>query len=100
MPPRLPNKDGRLFFVKLVLRTFLDNEAHKRIIYEYIMKLEITEPNHMESFQRELRSHTIQYEAIQGTEWKKITNHNIKQYQKIDSPPFYTGFNMIVVDGP
>jgi hypothetical protein len=54
----------------------------------------------MESFQRELRRHTIQYEAIQGTEWKKITNHIIKQYQKIDPPPFYTGFNMIVVDGP
>jgi hypothetical protein len=51
----------------------------------------------MESFQRELRRHTIQYEAIQGREWKKITNHIIKQYQKIYSPPFYTGFNMIVV---
>jgi hypothetical protein len=100
MPPGLPNKDGRLFFVKLVLHTFPDKEAHKRIIYEYILKLEITESNHMESFQRELRRHTIQYEAIQGMEWKKITNHIIKQYQKIDSPPFYTGFNMIVVDGP
>jgi hypothetical protein len=54
----------------------------------------------MESFQRELRRHTLQYEAIQGTEWKKITNHIIKQYQKIDSPPFNTGFNMIVVQGP
>jgi hypothetical protein len=54
----------------------------------------------MESFQRELRRHTIQYEAIQGMEWKKITNHIIKQYPKIDSPPFYTGFSMIVVDGP
>jgi hypothetical protein len=54
----------------------------------------------MESFQRELRRHAIQYEAVQGTEWKKITNHIIKQYQKIDSPPFYTGFNMLVVYGP
>jgi hypothetical protein len=54
----------------------------------------------MESFQRELRRHTIQYEAIQGTEWKKITNHIIKKDQKIYFPPFYTGFNMIVVDGP
>jgi hypothetical protein len=100
MPPRLPNRDGRLFFVKLVLHTFTDKEAHKRIIYEYILKLEITESNNMESFQQELRRHIIQYEAIQGTEWKKITNHIIKQYQKVDSPLFYTGFNMIVVDGP
>jgi hypothetical protein len=100
MPPGISNKDGRLFFIKLVLHTFLDKEAHKRIIYEYILKLEITESNNMESFQRELRRHVIQYEAIQGTKWKKITNHIIKQYQKIDSPPFYTGFNMIVVDGP
>jgi hypothetical protein len=46
------------------------------------------------------RRHTIQYEAIQGTEWKKITNHVIKQYQKVDSSPFYTGFNMIVVNCP
>jgi hypothetical protein len=79
MPPGLPNKDGRLFFVKLLTHTFRDKEAHKRIIYEYILKLEITESNHMESFQRELRRHTIQNEAIQGTEWKKITNHIIKQ---------------------
>jgi hypothetical protein len=100
MHPGLPNKDGRLFFIKLVLHTFLDKEAHKRIIYEYILKLKITESNNMEIFQRELRRHTIQYEAIQGMEWKKITNHIIKQYQKIDSPPFYTGFNMIAVDGP
>jgi hypothetical protein len=54
MPPGLPNKDGRLFFVKLVLHTFPDKEANKQIIYEYILKLEITESNHTESFQREL----------------------------------------------
>jgi hypothetical protein len=52
MPPGISNKDGRLFFVKLVLHTFPDKEAHKRIIYEYILKLEITESNNMESFQR------------------------------------------------
>jgi hypothetical protein len=52
MPPGLPNKDGRLFFVKLVLHTFPDKESYKRIIYEYILKLEITESNNMESFQR------------------------------------------------
>jgi hypothetical protein len=97
MPPGLPNKDRRLFFVTLVLHIFSDKEAYKRIIYEYILKLKITESNNMESFQRELRRHTIQYEAIQGMEWKKITNHVIKQYQKVDSPQFYTGFNMIVV---
>jgi hypothetical protein len=54
----------------------------------------------MEGFTRELRIHIKQYDVIQGSEWKKITNHIIKQYQKIDSPPFNTGFNMIIVQGP
>jgi hypothetical protein len=54
----------------------------------------------MEGFQQELRRHIKQYDAIQGSEWKKITNHIIRQYQKIDSPPFQTGFNMQVVTGP
>jgi hypothetical protein len=30
----------------------------------------------------------------------KITNHIIRQYQKIDSQPFNTGFNMIIVREP
>jgi hypothetical protein len=51
----------------------------------------------MEGFTRELLRHIKQYDAIQGSEWKKITKHIIKQYQKIDSPPFNTGFNMIVL---
>jgi hypothetical protein len=54
----------------------------------------------MESFTKELRRHIKQYDAIQGSEWKKITNHIIRKYQKIDSPPFNTGFNMIIVWGP
>jgi hypothetical protein len=54
----------------------------------------------MEGFTRELRRHIQQYDAIQGSKWKKITNHIIKQYQKIDSPPFNTRFNMIVVQDP
>jgi hypothetical protein len=86
MPIGLSNKDGRLFFIKLVSHTFPDKEAHNRIIYEYILKLEITESNNMEGFTRELRRHTKQYDAIQGSKWKKITNHIIKQYQKIDPP--------------
>jgi hypothetical protein len=100
MPTGMSNKYGRLFFIKLVSHTFPDKEAHKRIIYEYILKLEITESNNMEGFQRELRRHIKQYDVIQGSEWKKITNHIIKQYHKIDSPPFNTGFNMLVVTGP
>jgi hypothetical protein len=87
MPIGLSNKDGLIFFIKLVLHTFPDKEAHKRIIYEYILKLEITESNNMEGFQRELRRHIKQYNTIQGSEWKKITNHIIRKYQKIDSPP-------------
>jgi hypothetical protein len=31
---------------------------------------------------------------------KKITNHIIRQYYKIDSAPFETGFNMTVVSSP
>jgi hypothetical protein len=54
MPTGLSNKDGRLFFIKLVSHTFPEKEAHKRIIYEYILKLEITESKNMEGFQREL----------------------------------------------
>jgi hypothetical protein len=64
MPVGLSNKDGKLFFIKLVSHTFLDKEAHKRIIYEYILKLEITESNNMEGFQRELRRCINQYDAI------------------------------------
>jgi hypothetical protein len=54
----------------------------------------------MESFIRELRRHITQYDVIQGSEWKNITNHIIRQYQNIDSPPFSTGFNMIIIRGP
>jgi hypothetical protein len=68
MPIGLSNKDGRLFFIKLVSHTFPDKEAHKRIIYKYILKLEITESNNMEGFTRELRRHITQYDAIQGSE--------------------------------
>jgi hypothetical protein len=100
MPIGLSNKYGRLFFIKLVYQTFPDKEAHKLIIYKYILKLEITESNNMEGFTRELRRHIKKIDAIHRSEWKKITNHIIKQYHKIDSPPFNTGFNMIVVQGP
>jgi hypothetical protein len=57
MPPGLGHKDWRIYFIKLVSHTFPDKEAHKQIIYEYILKLEITESNNMESFTRELRRH-------------------------------------------
>jgi hypothetical protein len=57
MPTGLSNRDGRIFFIKLVSHSFQDKEAHKRIIYKYILKLEITESNNMEGFQRELRRH-------------------------------------------
>jgi hypothetical protein len=100
MPPGLSHKDGRIYFIKLVSHTFPDKEAHKRIIYEYILKLEITESNNMESFTREIRRHIKQYDAISGRKWKKITNHIIRQYQKIDSQPFNAGFNVIIVKGP
>jgi hypothetical protein len=64
LPIGLRNKDGRLFFSKLVSQTFPDKEAHKIIIYEYIQKIEITESNTMEGFTRELRRHIKKYDAI------------------------------------
>jgi hypothetical protein len=100
MPTDLRDKDGRIFFVKIVSHTFPYKEAHTRIIYEYTLKLEITESHNLEGFQRELSRHIKQYEAIQGNEWKNITNHLIRQYHKIDSPSFQTGFNMIILTGP
>jgi hypothetical protein len=57
MPTGLSHKDGQLFFIKLVSHTFPDKESHKPIIYEYILKLKITELNNMESFTRELCRH-------------------------------------------
>jgi hypothetical protein len=45
MPIGLSNKDGRIFFIKLISHTFPDKKAHKQIIYEYILKLKITEYN-------------------------------------------------------
>jgi hypothetical protein len=78
----ISNKDGRLFFIKLVSHTFPDKEAHKRIIYEYILKLDITESNNMEGFQRELRRHIKQYNAIQGNEWKKSPTTSLDNTRK------------------
>jgi hypothetical protein len=89
-----------MYFIKLVYHTFPDKEAHKQIMYDYILKLEITEANNMESFTRELHRHIKQYDANQGSEWNKITNYIIRQYQKIYSEPFNTGLNMIIVRGP
>jgi hypothetical protein len=68
MPPRLIHKDRKINFIKLVSHTFPYKEAHKQIIYEYILKLEIKESNNMESFTREIRRHIKQYDAISGSE--------------------------------
>jgi hypothetical protein len=51
----------------------------------------------MESFTKEIRRHIKQYDAISGSEWKKIPNHIIRQYQKIESQPFNIGFNVVIV---
>jgi hypothetical protein len=54
MPTGIRNKDGHILFIKIFSHTFPDKEAHKRIIYEYILKLKITQSNNMEAFQQEL----------------------------------------------
>jgi hypothetical protein len=96
----ISNKDRCIYFIKIISHTFQEKEAHKCIIYEYILNLKITESNNMEAFQRELSQHITQYDAIQGNEWKKINNHIISQYHKINSPPFQTGFNIRILAGP
>jgi hypothetical protein len=35
MPLGLSNKDGCIFFIKIVSHTFPDNKSHKRIIYDW-----------------------------------------------------------------
>jgi hypothetical protein len=100
MPGGVISKYDRIFFIKLISRTFPDKEAHKQIICEYILKLEITQSNTMEAFQRELSCHIKQYDALQGNEWNKITNHIIKQYRTIEEPAFQTGCNTIILAGP
>jgi hypothetical protein len=47
MPPGPSHKDGRIYFIKFFSHTFPDKEAQKQIIYEHILKLEITESNNM-----------------------------------------------------
>jgi hypothetical protein len=43
MPTIIINKDGHIFFINIVSQIFPDKEAHTCIIYEYILKLEITQ---------------------------------------------------------
>jgi hypothetical protein len=50
MPTGLSNKDGQLFFIKLVSHPFPDKEAHKKIIYEYILKLQKLNPTTWKDF--------------------------------------------------
>jgi hypothetical protein len=68
MPTRVSNKDGRIFFIKLIPNTFPDKEAHKHIICEYVLKLEIAQSNNMEVFQHKLSQHIKQYNANQENE--------------------------------
>jgi hypothetical protein len=81
MPPGLSHKDGRIF-IELVSHTFPDKEAHKRIIYEYILKLEITESNNMESFTREIRRHInnmMQSQEANGRKSPTISSGNTRK---------------------
>jgi hypothetical protein len=93
-------KYGRIFFIILVTRTFLDKEAHKHIICKYIMKLEITKSTPMETFQWELLRHFKQYNTIHDSGWKKFTTHIIKQHRKTYEPAFQTSINTIIITGP
>jgi hypothetical protein len=98
------NIDSKLYKLNalktIILRIFSDKEAHKDILPNYIMELQITKSNSMESYQRDILRHLKQYENIKGTERKKITNTIIKQYRKINEPAFQTGLNTKIFMGP
>jgi hypothetical protein len=76
MPLGLSNKDGRVFFIKIISHTFPDKEAHKHSIYEYILKVEITESNNMEGFQRELRRHMAMHSPRVDKHHRPRSNHS------------------------
>jgi hypothetical protein len=100
MPEGTSNKDGRILFILIISRNFPDKEAHTHIIRDYIMELEITKSNSVESYQRGIFRHLKQYNNIKGTEWKQIMNIIIKQYRKSDDPAFQTGLNIKFLSGP
>jgi hypothetical protein len=88
MPEWTRNKDGCIYFIIIISRTFPDKYAPNHIIRDYTIELNITKSNSMESYQQDIMRHLKQYENIKCTEWKKITNTIIKQYCKIDNPAF------------
>jgi hypothetical protein len=100
MPTDVINKDGHIFFCMIISCTFPDKEAHKDIIRNYIMELEITKSNSMESYQGDIIRHLKQYKNIKGTEWKKVLKTIIKQYRKINKLAFQTGLNPKILTSP
>jgi hypothetical protein len=70
-PKGTNNKDGCIYFIAIASRTFLDKEAHKHIVWDYIMKIKITQSYSMESYQRDIFHYLKQYSSIQGNEWKR-----------------------------
>jgi hypothetical protein len=69
-------------------------------MFEDILKLESTQSNNIEAFQSELSHHIKQYDVIQGNQWKKITKHIIKQYQKNHEHTFQNGFSIRILTDP
>jgi hypothetical protein len=100
MPMDISDNDSRIYFYLIISRTFPDKDVHKEIIKNYILELNITKSNSMESYQRDLLRHLKAYENIKGMEWKKIITMIIKQYRKIDEPAFQTGLNSRILVGP
>jgi hypothetical protein len=91
-------KYGRIYFIKVILHTFPDKEAYKHISCDYVLKLEITQSNNMESFQREsdTSKNMMRFKVMNG----KINKPYHQAIQKIDEPAFQTGFNTRIIAGP
>jgi hypothetical protein len=100
MPMDIINNDGRIYFCLIISHTFMDKDAYKEIINNYILELKITKSNSMESYQRDLLKHLKAYENIKGMGWKKIITTTIAKYRKIKEPAFHTGLNTRILVGP
>jgi hypothetical protein len=100
MPMDILNNDGRIYFCLIISRTFLEKDAHKEIIKNYILELKVTKSNSMEFYQPDLLRHLKAYKNIKGMERKKIITTNIEQYCKINEPAFQTRLNSRIIVGP
>jgi hypothetical protein len=87
MPKDISNKYGRIFLCLIISGNFPDKEAHKDIIYNYIMELKVTKSNSMESYRWDIldtRNSTKTSGAQnERNSWTQLSKNTIKS----TSPP-------------